>query len=176
MLELVGEGGMPVAASVRSIARRAGVTEAVLYRYFPNKDAMFREVWESTLAPMASEKQRLLDETGDDVAKTLKAWIEITYRHFDDDPAAFHYVCLSEGTAVWRSDPAYSMQSTLFADWLASQVDEKRMAPLTHARASDYFATILLSVPRRIRLGELDGPASSHVDETLAVAKRLLCV
>ena len=174
MLELVSEGGMPVAASVRAIARRAGVTEAVLYRYFPNKDAMFREVWDSALAPMVEEKRQLLEQPGGSVEATLRDSIEISYRHFDEDPAAFHYVFLSEGTASWRDDPAYGAQSTLFADWLAAKVDADAITPLSHSRACDYFVSVMLSVPRRIRLGKLEGPAEAYVDETLASAKRLL--
>lgn len=52
MLGLVNEGGMPVVVSVRAIASREGVTEAVLYRYFPTKDAMFPEVWDTAHASM----------------------------------------------------------------------------------------------------------------------------
>ncbi|MDP7029215.1 MAG: TetR/AcrR family transcriptional regulator [Phycisphaerales bacterium] len=174
MLQLVSEGGMPVAASVRSIARRAGVTEAVLYRYFPNKDAMFREVWDSTLAPMVEEKRQLLAAAESSAVDTLRSWIEISYRHFDQDPAAFHYVFLSEGTATWRSDPSYGVQSALLKAWLETHVDAAAIAPLSHERACDYFVSIMLSVPRRIRLGKLEGPASTHTAEALTVAQRLL--
>jgi hypothetical protein len=52
MLGLVNEGGMPVVVSVRAIASREGATEAVLYRYFLTKDAMFPEVWDTAHASM----------------------------------------------------------------------------------------------------------------------------
>jgi len=174
MLGLVNEGGMPVAASVRSIARRAGVTEAVLYRYFPNKDAMFREVWESTLAPMVDEKRQLLDQASCDPRHVLRDWIRITYEHFDRDPAAFHYVFLSEGTAVWREDPSYGVQGDLFSEWLERSIERDSLGPLQCVRARDYFVAILLSVPRRIRSDDLKGPAAAFVDETLHAACRLL--
>jgi AcrR family transcriptional regulator len=174
MLELVNEGGMPVAVSVCSIARRAGVTEAVLYRNFPNKDTMFREVWDYVLAPMVEEKRRLLRSASGPVQDVLREWIQISFQHFDQDPAAFHYVFLSEGTATWRDDPAYGVQGDLFGDWLAGTIDAANIAPLTHTRARDYFAAILLSVPRQIRLGDLDGPAIAYVDETLMAALNLL--
>jgi AcrR family transcriptional regulator len=174
MLSLVNEGGMPVAASVRSIARRAGVTEAVLYRYFPNKEAMFREVWDSVLAPMVEEKRRLLNRASSNPREVLRGWIQITYEHFDQDPAAFHYVFLSEGTADWRRDPAYAVQGELFGAWLSEWIQQDDLAPLCPRRAMNYFAALLLSVPRQIRREDLNAPAVDHIDETLLAAERLL--
>ena len=171
MLELVNEGGMPVAASVRSIARRAGVTEAVLYRYFPNKDAMFREVWSAVLAPMVQAKLALIESDEGPPEALLESWIRVTYQHFDADPAAFHYVYLSEGTAAWREDPAYRVQGDMLADWFAGVRPEAIQVGMTHARLKDYFVATLLSVPREIRLGALPGPACDHVEETLAVSR-----
>ncbi|MEQ9077087.1 MAG: TetR/AcrR family transcriptional regulator [Sandaracinaceae bacterium] len=43
MLELLAEGGWP-AASARAVARRAGVSPATLYRYFPDLRAMVSEL------------------------------------------------------------------------------------------------------------------------------------
>jgi AcrR family transcriptional regulator len=174
MLELVNEGGMPVAASVRSIARRAGVTEAVLYRYFPTKDAMFREVWETTLAPMVEQKRVLLAEASGSPAEVLRDWIRITYEHFDRDPSAFHFVFLSEGTADWRDDPVYGVQGDLLGNWMVDVLDLGRLKPLSHTRALHCFADLLLAVPRRIRHGDLDGPATAYVEETLAASTRVL--
>jgi AcrR family transcriptional regulator len=174
MLELVNEGGMPAAASVRSIVRRAGVTEAVLYRYFPTKDAMLREVWETTLAPMVKQKRGLLDDCSESPAEVLEAWIQITYEQFDRDPAAFHFVFLSEGTANWRDDPIYRVQGDLLGTWMASALDAKQIAPLSYSRAVHVFVDLLLGVPRSIRFGELTGPATAHVKETLAASARVL--
>ncbi|MDP6602308.1 MAG: TetR/AcrR family transcriptional regulator [Phycisphaerales bacterium] len=174
MLELVNEGGMPAAASVRSIARRASVTEAVLYRYFPTKDAMLREVWETTLAPMVKQKRDLLAVPSESPAKVLGDWIQITYEQFDRDPAAFHFVFLSEGTADWRDDPIYRVQGDLLGTWMASAFDAKQIAPLSHSRALHCFVDLLLGVPRGIRFGDLPGPATAHVEETLAASARVL--
>jgi AcrR family transcriptional regulator len=173
MLSLVNEGGIPAAASVRAIARRAGVTEAVLYRYFPNKEAMFREVWDTVLVPMVDEKRRLLECATGDPRAILRDWIRITYEHFDRDPAAFHYVFLSEGTAAWRQDPAYGVQGEIFGEWLSGVVQRDALGPLQYTRARDYFVSLLLSVPRHARAGDLDDPAVAHVDETLFAACRL---
>ncbi len=174
MLELVNEGGLPAAASVRSIARRAGVTEAVLYRYFPAKEAMLREVWETTLKPMAEQKRALLAEASGSPTEVLQDWIRITYEQFDQNPAAFHFVFLSDGTANWREDPIYSVQGELLGNWMTGVLDPARIAPLSHTRALHCFVDLLLAVPRRIRSGDLDGPAIAYVDETLAASIRVL--
>ncbi len=174
MLGIINEGGIPASASVRSIARRAGVTEAVLYHYFPTKDAMFREVWETTLAPMVEQKRALLSAAAGSTSDVLRDWIRITYEQFDGDPAAFHFVFLSEGTANWREDPIYGIQGDLLGNWMATALDAARIAPLSHSRALHCFVDLLLGVPRRIRHGDLDGPATAYVDETLAASLRVL--
>ena len=173
MLELVNEGGMPVSASVRSIAKRAGVTEAVLYRYFPTKEAMLKEVWDRALAPMVVEKQLLLDSAPSDPAHVLGAWIRITYEHFDRDPAAFHYVFLSEGTATWRDLPGYRVQRNLLRNWLTKELDESAFQSFTIDQALDCFIDVLLGVAKRIRSGDMEGPAVDHCEVTLTAAKRL---
>ncbi|MBT5382593.1 MAG: TetR/AcrR family transcriptional regulator [Phycisphaerae bacterium] len=174
MLGLVNEGGMPVVASVRSIASRAGVTEAVLYRYFPTKDAMFREVWETTLTAMVEQKRSLLENPLENPAELLRNWIRITYEQFDQDPAAFHFVFLSEGTAAWRKDAVYSVQGELLGAWLESTIPTEQFAPLDQMAALHCVVDLMLAVPRRIRDGCTDGPAIAHVDYTVAAITRVL--
>lgn len=174
MLGLVNEGGMPVVASVRSIASRAGVTEAVLYRYFPTKDAMFREVWETTLAAMVEQKRLLLEGPPKDPADLLRAWTRITYQQFDQDPAAFHFVLLSEGTAVWREEALYSIQGELLGAWMKSTIHGDLLSPLDHETALHCVVDLLLAVPRRIRIGCTSGPALDHVESTMTAMTRVL--
>lgn len=173
MLDLVQEGGMPAGASVRSIARRAGVTEAVLYRYFPNKDAMFREVWGKTMSPMIEAKVALLANENQSPVETLRDWIQITYEHYDTDPARFHYVFLSEGTVAWRSQDEYQVQSCAMLKWLGEAVDVRALAPMSLETALAFFAAMLLAVPTRLGMGDAVGDATDYVNDVLEASVRL---
>ena len=173
MLLLVSRGGMPGGATVRSIAHHAGVTEAVLYRYFPNKESMFQEVWQSIQCPMMEAKVALLADDSKSIHEVLHEWIRVTYEQFDTDPAAFHYAMLADGTAEWREDPQYNTQSRVFAEWLGQHFSQEEIG-MTAGRACDYFVALLLSVPRDVRAGMLPHPAAQYVDQTYAAAERLL--
>ncbi len=177
MLSLVSEGGMPGWVSVRSIARRAGVTEAVLYRYFPNKEAMFHEVWESIQSPMMQAKAALVADVDQDVQDVLHQWIRVTYEQFDADPAAFFYAMLSDATALWRESPdhnkQHNAQTQLFTGWIERHLNQS-MTHLTPDRACDYFIALLMAVPRDIRSGALPAPATKYVDQTYQAVARLL--
>lgn len=76
--------------TVRGVADRAGVNQALLFRYFGNKEALFTEaVTEQALAPLAGGPVETLLER---MLGTL----------FDDAPGAgmFHAVLRSGGTAA----------------------------------------------------------------------------
>ena len=93
-------------ASIRSIAARAGMTSAGLYRHFTDKEDMFAALVEPTLKicldRFAVEKARdyeLLEQNRIDEmwgkAPTIMALIDLIYANFD----AFKLlVCRSEGT------------------------------------------------------------------------------
>lgn len=93
-------------ASIRSIAARAGMTSAGLYRHFTDKEDMFAALVEPTLKicldRFAVEKARdyeLLEQDRIDEmwgkAPTIMALIDLIYANFD----AFKLlVCRSEGT------------------------------------------------------------------------------
>lgn len=174
MLELVRSSG-PSAASVRAISRGAGVTEAMLYRYFPSKEAMFHEVWYRRLQPLVLAKVALLER--DDLAPrdVLEAWVRLTFEEYDANPAAFHFVLLADDNGPWRrDDKLYRLQSESFRDWLENSLPNSLHPPLTATSATRSIAAMLLAVPRAIESGSLEGPAIDHVDATIAGIERLL--
>ena len=93
-------------ASMRSIAKDAGMTSAGLYRHFADKESMFAALVEPTLREFAEQyqtqasrdykllRQGQLDtmwESGSD----LSVFLDLIYRHFDEFKLL---LCCSEGT------------------------------------------------------------------------------
>src|SRR3954454_10167227 len=56
-LEVFAECGV-AAARLEDIGKRAGVSKGTIYSYFPNKEALFREVIRSTVVPKIESGER----------------------------------------------------------------------------------------------------------------------
>lgn len=67
------------AASLDDIAARAGVTKGTLYLYFPNKEALFKEVVRQALVPRIAafeESVRASDSAAQQLERLILAWPE----------------------------------------------------------------------------------------------------
>ena len=172
MIDVVGSDGL-AAASVRTIARRAGCNEAVLYQHFPSKLAMQQAIYEEIVVEMAEAKQRIA-ESAADPASLIDAWVRESYRFYDLNAAAFAYVYLSF-PQLPLSDPAIATQNSrlmmfgferldpALADMIKSQPTRLVMAK-----------SVMLSIPREIHEGVLEGPATQYSDEIVPVAQSII--
>jgi AcrR family transcriptional regulator len=78
-LECFSERGF-AAASLDDIAARAGITKGTLYLYFPNKEALFKEVVRQALLPrIAAFEDRVRDDepAPQQLAQLIAAWPDI---------------------------------------------------------------------------------------------------
>ena len=80
-------------ASVRTIAREAGVSEGAVYKHFGNKDELIREAYTAIVDEMARDKQVLL-RADLPFKHALRAWVKLTFEYFDGNRDAFTYVLL----------------------------------------------------------------------------------
>jgi AcrR family transcriptional regulator len=71
---------------MEQVARKAGVSTATLYAYFPSKAELFRIVVEVTIADIAERVRRSADIQGDARVRLLA--FSIAYAEFYCDPAA----------------------------------------------------------------------------------------
>ena len=172
MIEVVGSEGL-AAASVRTIARRAGCNEAVLYQHFPSKLAMQQAIYEEIVRDMA-ETKRVIGETATTLDDLVERWVVETYSFYDDNPAAFAFVYLSF-PQLPLSDPSIATQnSRLFLEAFARLDDgfgdriEARPELIAMAKG------VLLSVPREIHEGVLDGPAVDHARPVATSVRAIL--
>src|SRR5256885_8728906 len=75
--EFAGKGF--AGARVDGIARRAGINKRMLYHYFGDKEALFREVLRCKMA----ERKTWGDTTPNDPAESLPYWFDLACRDMD---------------------------------------------------------------------------------------------
>lgn len=92
---------------IHDIARRAEVTPASIYQYFPSKNAITHALAESTFNRM---HEHMLDElpavhTREEAFQTLQGLVEKYYQLYLDDPALYDvWVCISADKSVHDMD------------------------------------------------------------------------
>jgi AcrR family transcriptional regulator len=72
------------ATSVEAIARDAGVTKITIYRYFDNKEALFRAVMHRAATGIRDTMQTSLVESGQDPRQVLTGLVERMYHSYTD--------------------------------------------------------------------------------------------
>jgi AcrR family transcriptional regulator len=160
-------------ASVRRIARDAGVTEGALYRHFKNKDDLWREVYTRIVERLVEAKSRLVD-AGMPTRETLSEWVRLSYAFYDENPDAFTYVLLMPSRVAANLGEVYTEQSRLFIRLIERAEQEGTVRAIDPALAMSHFSGLMLSVPRLINEGVLAGPAGNYVDEVVDAIWRVL--
>lgn len=151
-------------ASVRAIAKAAGVTEGALYRHYKSRDDLLGAVFAELIDPMVAEKENLVAMRAP-VRDRLREWVRCTYARFDKDPDAFAYVFLTAHDLPKKHRSLYGRQSALLAQLFEEGREEGVLRDLDPAIASTLFVGLLLSVPTRVRQKVLPKPAVQYTDE-----------
>lgn len=151
-------------ASVRAIARRAGLTEGALYRHYQSRDALLASVFDEIIGPMVAEKRNLVAMRAP-VRDRLREWVRTTYAAFDRDPDAFAYVFLTDHEFPKEHTRFSGLQSRLLRELIAQGREAGELHDISDELAATMFVGLLLSVPTRVRAGTLPRPASQYVDE-----------
>lgn len=150
-------------ASVRAIARRAGVTEGALYRHYQNREDMLGAIFAELIEPMVTEKQLLVDMRAP-LRDRFREWIRCTYARFDKDPDGFAYVFLTDHDFPPRYAPLAGVQSSMIRTMMTQARAEGMLGEMSEDLAATLFVGLLLSVPEGIRAGKLPEPALRYVD------------
>ena len=172
MMNLVAREGMQ-GTSVRKIARAAGVTEAVLYRHFANKDAMIREAFEAVVSLLCAEREEML---ASDLSseKKVHEWVATALEAFDRQPESFAFVFLSahtmpEGCLAQRRRIGLLFESLLESAQLSGDLPE---GDTTLQRMQ--MAGLIAGVARAVYVDLLPGPAADHAQACGIAAWRML--
>lgn len=84
-LDCIGEGGLQ-AATVRAIARRAGVTQGLIRHYFPSKDHLIEAAYQALMDRLTEDSQAALAHAGDP-CRRLGAFVRAVLGAHATDPA-----------------------------------------------------------------------------------------
>jgi AcrR family transcriptional regulator len=163
----------PGAATIRAIAREAGVTDAAIYRHYRSKDDLWQSAYARIIGEMVRDKRHLASSDAS-LREKLREWVRLSYAYFDRDAAAFAFAFLTPQVRPDAARRFAEAQRETFVQMITRARAAGEVRALTPQMALCHFVGVLLSVPRFISEGALDGPASAYVDEVAAAAWRIL--
>ena len=175
MLDIIRSDGIE-GANVRAITRGAGVTEATLYRYFPDKKSMFHEVWQGQAHPLIEMTRGFFESfEAAPPSETVSDYVREVYARYDSYPAGFSYALLSTSTRIWRStDEKYQEQKRIVGNYFEMLFDSGSVVQMDAYMARRIFISTTLFIPRSIESGQISGPAAQYADDIIAVVHRML--
>lgn len=160
-------------ASVRTIAREAGVTEGAVYKHFGSKNDLIREAYTAIVDEMARDKLVLM-EAELPFAHAIRSWVKLTFKYFDGNRDAFTYVLLMPHQMAETLGDVYTKQGALFRDFLVAAQRSGEAKKMDVDLAYALFTGCVLNIPRLITEGVLEGPAMKYADETAEVMLGIL--
>jgi AcrR family transcriptional regulator len=167
-VRLIARKGLK-AATVRSIASEAGVTEGALYRHYASKEALYVDVYTRLVTEMIEAKQTIASSS-ETVRQKLHEWVRVSYGFFDRHPDAFSFVLLTEHDLPEPQRKTTSVQGQIFMDLVEKAQHAGEIRPILPELALSHFTGIMLNVPRLINEGILEGPALKYVDDVADAA------
>lgn len=163
------------AASIRVIAREAGVTEGAVYKHFQNKDALIRDAYTTIVEEMARDKEVLV-KTELPFEHAVGAWVKLTYQYFDGNRDAFSYVLLMPHRMADTLGEIYTKQGELFRSFITRAQQNSQARPMNLDLAVAIFTGCVLNIPRLINEGALEGPAMKYADEITETVLKIFSI
>ena len=175
MLELVRNKGME-GANVRAITRGADVTEATLYRYFPDKQGMLHEVWKRETYAILDGTQAALENYEDQQpSQIIDKYVRANYDMYDRNPASYAYAVFSPSTRKWRAkDSRYQERKKELIEIFQYIGRSGTLGLLPCEMARRIYISTIHFVPRSIESGQMEGPAQGYASEIIAAANRII--
>lgn len=171
-VRLVANGGAG-AATIRAIAREAGVTDAAVYRHYESKEDLCCRAYNRIVEEMVREKGHLVTSDAP-LPEKLREWVRLSYAYYDRNPAAVMFVLAMPLVAYRSGHSTVVGQGELFLEMIERARDAGEIGAISPEVALSHFVGMVLNVPRLISEGTLPGPASDYVDEVATAAWRVL--
>jgi len=159
-------------ASIRSIAREAGVTEGAIYKHFVSKSDLIRDAYSAIVKEMAHDKA-VIAHAGLPFKHAIRAWIKITYESFDNARDAFTYVLLMPHHIQKSLGEVTELQGSIFRQFYTDAIESGQARDMPIDIAHALFTGLVLNIPRLIDDGTLAGPAGNYTDTIADAACRL---
>lgn len=150
--------------SVRDIAQAVGVAEGALYRHFASKEALARELFLGRYAELA----RAIGDVGrtvPDFAGRIRAVTDLACRLFDEEPALFAYLLISQHDHLGAVpvDPAENVVEAI-AGLLREAVVRGEVPEQDVALAGALALGCVVQPAVFVLYGRLEGPLMRHVE------------
>ena len=171
-VRLVANGGTE-AATVRAIAREAGVTDAAVYRHYQNKDELCWRAYNRIVEEMTRDKRPVVASKVPLKAK-LREWIRLSYAYYDRNPAAVKLFLTMPMVAQKSGHTGVVGQGELFLEMIERARDAGEIRPIAPEVALSHFVGIVLTLARLVQEATLPGRAADYVDEAAETVWRAL--
>ena len=169
---LAARGGQ-AAATIRAIAEKVGVTEGAVYRHFRSKEELCWSAYKRIVAEMVEQKRHLATQ-GIPIRQRIDEWVRLTFEFFDRQPEAFAYVLLTEHKVPEGECEITHVQGKLFKAMVHDSMATGELRQLDPDVALSHLTGLMLNIPRLIRAGDLQGPASNYTKEIANAVWRVL--
>ncbi len=93
-LRLFAEKGVD-GATIRDIAQAVGVADAALYRYYPSKEEIARDIFTRHYASLA-ERIRAIGDRGGPIRGIVRALVDLLCDLLDEEPDVFAFILLNQ--------------------------------------------------------------------------------
>lgn len=134
-------------ASVDEIARRAGVSKATLYSYFPDKRLLFLEIVRQECQRQADAAEELTDSCADPAVVLRRAGRRLVDFYLSDFARAMHRLCVAEayrfpdlGRQFYESGPV--MGRKCIETYLRAACDRRQLDIDDFVLAADQFVAL----------------------------------
>ncbi len=167
------------AARLEDIAARAGVVKGTIYRYFENKEALFREAVQLRIVPVLQEADEMVEQYPGPTADLLRGLLQAIYarfvasdtkvlmriiiaegQRFPDIPAYYHREMITKGEALLRKIIARGVERGEFRQTALSDYPVIVVAPALAAAIMQMAFAAQSSV-------DLDRYREAHLDLVL---------
>ncbi len=154
---------------IREVAADAGLSEAALYRHWPSKDDLVRDLYVHHLEELVAILDQAVAGSPDLPAAVLAA-VRALYTHYDQEPLSFRFVLLMHADA--RLDAAVGDRRTPL-DVVDDLALRAWTGPGDHRHLTAAWAGLFLQTARHVLLGRLASPLSVHAEAVTGLALRL---
>ncbi len=159
--------------SVRDLAQAAGIAEGTLYRHYPAKEDMVRDLFREHFTAFAERLERLAGGQ-----KTLKARLRVIVadacRMFDEDPTLYRFLLLAQHEALPRLSKSVPHPMTVLKKMVREAAASGEADVTDPDLAAALVMGLLLQPALAVVHGSLKGPLSPHAGDIVAACERVL--
>lgn len=159
--------------TTRDIARGAGVSEGLLYRYFKGKEEMAWTLFKENYLAYAAEIKAIL-EAGGSFAATVEGIVRFICQSFDSEPLRIRYLLLTQHDYLARITAAMGSPARLIETYLAGAIARGDCAVPDAALATSVLAGPTLQTAAAVTHNGLPGPMARWADALVAATLRAL--